>query len=68
MDEQQWSSGLTDQYHQLLQEVSEKHQVDLQLLQNLIAFEATKVHMQRRRGAKDGLRKLIEDWLEEKQA
>jgi len=57
---------MSDQYHQLLQEVSEKHQIDLALLQDLIAFETTKMHSQRRRGAKDKIRKLIEDWLEEK--
>ena len=57
---------MSDQYHQLLQEIGEKHQIDLALLQDLVEFETTKVHLQRRQGAKNKIRKMIEDWLEEK--
>jgi len=57
---------MSDQYQQLMQEVGEKHQIDLALLQDLIAFETTKMHSEYRRGAKKKIRKLIEDWLEEK--
>jgi hypothetical protein len=65
MDRRGTFSDAKSQYDKLLQEASEKNQVDLPLLQKLIDFEATKVHMRRRRGAKDSIRKMIEDWLEE---
>ena len=68
MDDQGTFSGASGQHNKLLEEVSEKHQVDLPLLQELINFESTKVHLQRRRGAKGGIRKMIEDWLEETHA
>jgi hypothetical protein len=45
---------------ELLHDVAQKHEVDAELLRELIAFEAPKVHLEKRRGAKEGLRKIIE--------
>jgi BioD-like phosphotransacetylase family protein len=51
-------------YEELLESIADKHQVDVTLIRQLIAFEESKVHLERRRGAKDQIRKQIEDWLE----
>lgn len=48
----------------LLREVAAKHGVDPRLLLQLIAIEREKVHLERRRGAKDELRAVIESHVE----
>lgn len=49
----------------LIQEVATKHQVDAKLIEQLVDYEQTRVHLERRRGAKDQLRALIEQSIEE---
>ena len=48
---------------ELLHEIAEKYHVDPNLVKSLIEFESTKVHLEKRRGAKDQIRKLIEEWV-----
>lgn len=52
-------------YEDLLRKISNEHQVDVRLIEELIDFEKTKVHLERRRGAKDHIRRTIETWSEE---
>jgi hypothetical protein len=49
----------------LIAEVAQKHDVDPELIQQLIEYEQTKVHLERRRGAKDELRRIIDLHIEE---
>jgi hypothetical protein len=49
----------------IIREVAAEHQVDPELLRRLIQVEQDKVHLERRRGAKDELRRIIEEHLEE---
>ena len=49
----------------LIQEVATKHRVDAKLIEQLVDYEQTRVHLERRRGAKDQLRALIEQSIEE---
>lgn len=49
---------------EVIQEVATKHNVDPALLRQLIELERGKVHLERRRGAKDELRGVIEKHLE----
>lgn len=55
----------SQKYAELLNSIAEKHQVDVVLIRRLIEFEKEKVHLERRRGAKDNIRRMIEDWLED---
>lgn len=64
MDNQPYEEK-TLKYEQLLQKIGNLHQVDVGLIEELIDFEKTKVHMERRRGAKDHIRRTIETWVEE---
>ncbi len=50
---------------ELVEEIAEKHDVDAKLIQRLVDYEKTMVHLQKRRGAKDELRRLIEQHIEE---
>jgi hypothetical protein len=50
---------------ELIQECAERHGVDPQLISRLIDYEKTMVHMERRRGAEDDLRRIIETHIEE---
>lgn len=45
---------------ELIRQLSEQHQVDPDLIEQLLQYEQTKIHMERRRGAKDDLRRIIE--------
>jgi hypothetical protein len=58
------SNKFKTNYENLVQETAEKHNVDVELLKKLIAFEKTKVHLEKRRGAKGQIRKIIEDAIE----
>jgi hypothetical protein len=49
----------------LIEEVARKQGVDRELLKRLIEYERTKVHLSKRRGAKDELRQQIEKHLED---
>lgn len=49
----------------LIQEVATKHRVDAKLIERLVDYEQTRVHLRLRRGAKDQLRALIEQTIEE---
>ena len=50
---------------ELVCETAEKHNVEPALIRLLVEYEQTKVHLQRRRGAKGELRRLIEQHIEE---
>jgi hypothetical protein len=52
---------------ELIRQLSERHKVDADLISQLLQYEQTKIHMERRRGAKDELRRIIEKHLEEHQ-
>ena len=49
----------------LIPEIAMKHNVNPELIQRLIGMEKSKVHLWKRRGVKDELRKLIEEHIEE---
>jgi len=51
----------------LIEEVAKANQIEPQLLVSLIQVEAEKVHLERRRGIKGALRKVIEDSLEKEE-
>ena len=53
-----------EEYSLILEEVAKEFQVDTQLLHNLIKYEQSKVHLLKRRGAKNDLRRIIEQWIE----
>jgi hypothetical protein len=59
------TANLNTDFDALLQEIAEKHEVDADLLEQLIVFERTKVHLEKRRGAKKQIRKMIEEAEEE---
>ena len=50
---------------ELIRDCAERQRTDPQLLRQLIDYEKTKVHMERRRGAKDDHRRIIEAHIEE---
>jgi hypothetical protein len=50
----------TSEYRRLLEEVAAEYDVDATLLQELIDYEQTRVHLQRRRGAKADIQQIIE--------
>lgn len=50
--------------NELIEEIADKHKLDPELLRRLIAFEVPKIHLERRRGAKDGIRRILEEWIE----
>ena len=49
----------------LIEEVAARHGVDRKLIDRLIDYERTRVHLSKRRGAKDELRQLIEKHMED---
>lgn len=49
---------------ELLKKIAEKHDIDVNLLQELIKEEATRVHLERRRNVGNVLRRVIENWIE----
>lgn len=51
----------------LVSQIAEKHKVTPELIERLVAYEQTKVHLERRRGAKDELRRVIEQHIEEQE-
>ncbi|RMG75356.1 MAG: hypothetical protein D6711_06855 [Chloroflexi bacterium] len=54
-----------EEYSLILEEVAKEFQVDTRLLHSLIEYEQSKVHLLKRRGAKNDLRQIIERWIEE---
>lgn len=50
---------------ELIKEIAVKHNIDPALILRLVEYEQTRVHLQRRRGARDDLRRLIEQHIEE---
>jgi hypothetical protein len=48
----------------LIGEVARRHGVDRKLIERLIDYEKTKVHLSKRRGAKGELRQMIEKHIE----
>lgn len=50
---------------ELVKKLAQKHDVAEGLIQRLIAYEQSRVHLQKRRGAKDELRRIIEKHLGE---
>jgi hypothetical protein len=59
------AANVNTDFDALLQEISRRHEVDVGLLEQLIAFERTKVHLEKRPGAKKQIRKMIEEAEEE---
>jgi len=53
----------TDEYDRLLNEVADDHDVDPDLLTDMINYEKGRVHLERRPGAKKKLREMIEQRL-----
>jgi hypothetical protein len=53
----------TDEYDRLLNEVADDHDVDPDLLTDMIDYEKGRVHLERRPGAKQKLRDMIEQRL-----
>ena len=53
----------TDEYDRLLSEVADEHDVDPDLLNDMIDYEKGRVHLERRPGAKKTLREMIEQRL-----
>jgi len=53
----------TDEYDRLLTDIAEDHGVDPDLLNEMIDYEKGRVHLERRPGAKDDLRDMIEQRL-----
>ena len=51
----------------LVDEIAEGHNVAPELIERLVVYEQTKVHLERRRGAKDELRRVIEQHIEEQE-
>lgn len=49
---------------ELLTSIAEKHDIDINLLIQLMEYEHTKVHLERRRGAKNEIQHMIEQWIE----
>ena len=49
---------------ELIKEIAESSGADPELLKKLIEYERPKVHLERRRGARDELRRMIERHLE----
>lgn len=54
-----------EEYSLILEEVAKEFQVDTRLLHSLIEYEQTKVHLVKRRGAKNEIREIIEQWIQE---
>lgn len=52
-----------EEYSSLLEQVAKEFNVDTQLLHSLIQYEQSRVHLLRRRGAKNELRQIIEQWI-----
>ena len=50
---------------EFVERAAQQHGVEPELLLRLIEYEATKVHLQKRRGAKAAVRELIEQSLTE---
>jgi hypothetical protein len=49
---------------ELLESVAKECKVDVDLLQKIIDYEQTILHLEKRRGAKERLREIIEDHLD----
>jgi len=54
-----------NEMNKIIDEVAQKHGADPGLIRQLLEYEETKVHLQRRRGAKDELRRRIEQHINE---
>lgn len=55
------TTDTSTKFDTLLEEVAKKHDVEANLLRKLIDFERTKVHLEKRRGVKEQIRKIIEE-------
>ena len=49
----------------LVSNIAESHEVDSELINKLIEYEQTKIHLKLRRGAKHDIKRLIEKHLGE---
>ena len=58
---------MASRHDELLCEVSAEYHVDAELLRQLVEFENTKVHLERRRGAKSQIRQIIEKHLNQQE-
>ena len=50
-------------YESLLRDIAEEHEVSATLLQELITYEQGRVHLQRRRGARNDIQQIIEQHI-----
>ena len=50
---------------ELLKKLAQKHDVAERLIRRLIAYEQSRVHLRKRSGVKNELRRIIEKHLEE---
>ncbi len=57
---------MVSRHDELLSEVSAEYNVDPGLLRQLVDLENTKVHLERRRGAKNQIRQMIENHLDQR--
>lgn len=55
----------TTQYKNLLKEVAHNHDVDPDLLHELISYEQGRVHLKKRRGAKSDIKQTIEKQIDQ---
>jgi hypothetical protein len=55
----------TTQYQSLLKEVAENHDVEPDLLHDLISYEQGRVHLKKRRGAKTDIKQKIQERLDQ---
>jgi hypothetical protein len=53
-----------EEYAQILQEIADEFEIDTTLLHDLIEYEHSKVHLTKRRGARNDIRQIIEQWIE----
>lgn len=47
-----------------LDQLAHENEVDIELIHQLLNYEQSRAHLKTRRGARDDLRKMIEDWME----
>ena len=61
--EDDYTDNQSTPYEDLLQQIADEHGVDMELLRRLIGYEAARSHLERRPGAREAIRRMIEDWL-----
>lgn len=57
--------GQASEYDRLMTEIASEHDVDADLINEMIDYEKGRVHLERRPGAKSDLRTMIKERLNE---